>query len=81
MTYDVSPGTLNMNLDGNIKSGTFGYSKEVHTNDVSLGKFQGMNVESINQETINIKKEVHIDEISLGKNNLKMDSIVIDQNK
>ena len=48
MTYDVSPGTLNMNLDGNIKSGTFGYSKEVHTNDVSLGKFQGMNMGSIN---------------------------------
>jgi hypothetical protein len=37
-----------MNLDGNIESGTFGYSKEVHTNDVSLGKFQGMNVGSIN---------------------------------
>ena len=40
-----------------------------------------MNVKSINQETINIKKEVHIDEISLGKNDLKIDSIVIDQNK
>ena len=58
MTYDVSPGTLNMNLDGNIESGTFGYSKEVHTNDVSLGKFQGMNMGSINQETINIVRTV-----------------------
>ena len=50
-----------------------------------MGEIDGMNGGYIKLETIDVNKEVNIDETSLGKldgnNDLKMDSIVIDQNK
>jgi hypothetical protein len=76
---------LNVKQGGNIEAGTIGYSKDINTNDINLGEIDGMNGGYIKLETIDINKEVHIDETSLGKLDgnidLKMDSIVIDQNK